>query len=135
MENGSLVTSSITLGAANDTSRLRLCFNGLTVESAASPDKAYNPADDEWKFLARKPVTQNQVDEVLSKVNKPKSWYSGMFNEIANKLDGKNSDEVTLLDARKSLEFVTAVYDSSRQGKNVSLPINKNNPLYNSWMP
>jgi hypothetical protein len=58
-----------------------------------------------------------------------------MFNEIANKLDGKNSDEVTLLDARKSLEFVTAVYDSSRQGKNISLPINKNNPLYNSWLP
>jgi hypothetical protein len=58
-----------------------------------------------------------------------------MFNEIANKLNGKNSDEVTLLDARKSLEFVTAVYDSSRQGKNISLPINKNNPLYNSWLP
>jgi predicted dehydrogenase len=135
MENGSLVTSSITLGAANNTSRLRLCFNGLTVESAASPDKAYNPADDEWKFLAREPVTQNQVDDVLSKVNKPMSWYTGMFNEIANKLDGINSDEVTLLDARKSLEFVTAVYDSSRQGKNISLPINKNNPLYNSWLP
>jgi predicted dehydrogenase len=135
MENGSLVTSSITLGAANDTSRLRLCFNGLTVESAASPDKAYNPADDEWKFLAREPVKQNQVDEVLSKVSKPKSWYAGMFNEISNKLDGKNSDEVTLLDARKSLEFVTAVYDSSRQGKNISLPIEKNNPLYNSWLP
>jgi len=58
-----------------------------------------------------------------------------MFNEIANKLDGKNSDEVTLLDARKSLEFVTAVYDSSRQEKNVNLPIKKDNPLYNSWLP
>ena len=58
-----------------------------------------------------------------------------MFNEIAKKLDGKNSDEVTLLDARKSLEFVTAVYDSSRQEKNINLPINKNNPLYNSWLP
>ncbi len=41
----------------------------------------------------------------------------GMFDEIANKLDGSTSDEVTLLDARKSLEFVTAVYDSSRQIK------------------
>ena len=135
MDNGSLVTSSITLGAANDTSRLRFCFDGLTVESAASPDKPYNPADDDWEFLARKPVTQNQVDEIISKVNKPKSWYAGMFNEIGNKLDGKNSDEVKLLDARKSVEFVTAIYDSSRQGKNISLPINKDNPLYNSWVP
>ena len=135
MKNGSLVTSSITLGAANDTSRLRFCFDGLTIESGASPDKPYNPAEDEWKFLARLPVTQNQVNEVISKVNKPKSWYAGMFDEIANKLDGKNSDEVKLLDARKSVEFVTAVYSSSRQGKNISLPIDKNNPLYTSWLP
>ena len=135
MENGTLVTSSITLGAANDTSRLRFCFNGLTVESGASPDKPYNPADDKWKFLAREPITQNQIDKVLSKVKTPKSWYAGMFVEIANKLDGNNSDEVTLLDARKSLEFVTAVYDSSRQRKSVSLPIKKDNPLYNSWLP
>ena len=76
-----------------------------------------------------------QIDEVLSKVKEPKSWYAGMFEEIANKLDGSPSDEVTLLDARKSLEFITAVYDSSRQNKNIKLPINKDNPLYNSWLP
>ena len=135
MDNGALVTSSITLGAANDTSRLKFCFNGITAESAASPDKPYNPADDEWKFLARDPVTQNQIEEILSKVKSSKSWYSGMFNEIANKLDNKSSDEVGLSDARKSLEFVTAVYQSSRQNKNIKLPIEKDNPLYNSWLP
>ena len=135
MDNGALVTSSITLGAANDTSRLKFCFNGITAESAASPDKPYNPADDEWKFLARGPVTQNQIEEILSKVKNSKSWYSGMFNEIANKLDDKFSDEVSLSDARKSLEFVTAVYQSSRQNKNIKLPIEKDNPLYNSWLP
>jgi predicted dehydrogenase len=135
MKNGTLVTSSITLGGANDVSRLRFCFEGLTVESGASPNKPYNPADDEWKFLAREPVTQDQVDVALSKVKVPKTWYSGMFDEIANKLDGNTSDEVTLLDARKSLEFVTAVYYSSRKGKSINLPINNDNPLYNSWLP
>ena len=58
-----------------------------------------------------------------------------MFNEIANKLDDKSSDEVDLSDASKSLEFVTAVYQSSRQNKNIKLPIEKDNPLYNSWLP
>ena len=129
MGNGALVTSSITLGAANDTSRLKFCFDKLTVESGASPDKPYNPAEDEWSFLARKPVTQEQVDEVISKANSSKSWYAGMFDEIANKLDGFSSDEVKLLDARDSLEFVTAVYTSSRQGKNIHLPISKGNCL------
>ena len=135
MENGAMVTSSITLGAANNTSRLKFCFDGLTVESGASPDKPYNPADDEWKFLAREPVTQIQVNEILSQVKIPKSWYAGMFDEIANKLDGNTSDEVTLLDARKSIEFVTAVYNSSRDGKSINLPISKENPFYESWQP
>ena len=135
MGDGTLVTSSITLGAANDTSRLRFCFDGLTAESGASADKPYNPADDEWRFIPRPPITQGQIDEILSKVRKPKSWYAGMFDEIANKLDGKISDEVTLKDARKSLEFVTAVYNSYRQNKNIKLPITKNDPLYNSWLP
>ena len=135
MESGALVTSSITLGAANDTSRLRFCFEGLTVESGASPKKPYNPADDEWKFLPRSPTTQSQINEVLSKVKQTKSWYAGLFDEIANKLDGTPSDEVTILDARKSLEFVAAVYCSSRQNKNISIPIGKDNPLYNSWLP
>ena len=61
----------------------------------------------------------------LSKVKEPKSWYAGMFEEIANKLDGSPSDEVTLSDARNSLEFVTAVYASSRQNKIIEIPIDK----------
>ena len=135
MSNGALVTSSITLGAAEDVSRIKICFNNLTVESGGSPNKPYNPADDEWKFLAREPVTQNQVNEILSEVELTKSWYAGMFDEIAKKLDGDISDEVTLLNARQSLEFVTAVYNSSREGKNIYLPIKIDNPLYNSWLP
>ena len=58
-----------------------------------------------------------------------------MFDEIAKKLDGVTSDEVTLEDARRSLEFVTAVYNSSRQNKNINLPISKDDPLYSSWLP
>ena len=135
MQNGTLVTSSITLGAARDTSRLRFCFEGLTAESAASPEKPYSPADDEWTFLPRTPTTQSQIEDVISKVKQSKSWYAGMFEEIANKLNGLPSDEVTLRDARNSLEFVTAVYASSRQNKIIEIPIDKKNKLYNSWLP
>ena len=80
-------------------------------------------------------MTQNQIDKVLSSVKLTKSWYAGMFEEIGKKLDGDTSDEVTLLNARESLEFVTAVYNSSRDKKNIYLPIEKGNPLYNSWLP
>ena len=110
-------------------------LNLKVFESGASPKKPYNPADDKWKFLPRSPTTQSQINEVLSKVKQTKSWYAGLFDEIANKLDGTPSDEVTILDARKSLEFVAAVYCSSRQNKNISIPIGKDNPLYNSLLP
>ena len=58
-----------------------------------------------------------------------------MFEEIANKLNSLPSEEVTLADARNSLEFVTAVYASSRQNKIIEIPIDKKNKLYNSWLP
>ena len=101
----------------------------------SSPEKPYSPADDECTFLPRTPITQSQIEDVISKVKQSKSWYAGMFEEIANKLNGLPSDEVTLRDARNSLEFVTAVYASSRQNKIIEIPIDKKNKLYNSWLP
>ena len=71
----------------------------------------------------------------FSKIIHPLSSYAGLFEQIANKLDGKKSDEVTLLDGKKSLEFVTAIYNSAREDKNIKLPIKFDNPYYNSWLP
>ena len=41
LESGAVATSSITLGAADDSSRLRFCFSNLTAESGLA---AYHPA-------------------------------------------------------------------------------------------
>jgi len=62
MECGALVTSSVTLGAATDTSRLRFCFERLTAESGTAP---YAPAEDEWTFAARAPLEQESINQVL----------------------------------------------------------------------
>jgi hypothetical protein len=42
---------------------------------------------------------------------------------------------VTLHDARKSLELITAIYYSAETGTPVSLPIAKDHPRYGSWAP
>ena len=39
-----------------------------------------------WQYSGSAP-TQSQIDDVLSKVEEPQSWYAGMCDEIANKLD------------------------------------------------
>ena len=130
MENGALVTSSVTLGAANDTSRLKFCFEGLTAESDLLP---YNPADGKWTFTARDPYKQSVIDECLNSVSCLYSGYSGLFKAISDSLDGDGGNAVTLADGKKSLEFVTAVYASSRSGEPEFLPIEPNHSLYNGW--
>ena len=133
MASGAVVTSSVTLGAANDTSRLRLCFEGLTAESGTAP---YAPAEDRWSFTARAPYAQEAIDDVLAGVGDDEpAGYAGLFAAMADALDGEPGREVTLEDGRRSIEFVSAVYASVRKGAPEALPIGRDHPLYRGWLP
>ena len=132
MASGALITSSVTLGAAENTSRLRLMFEGFTVESGDAP---YSPAEAAWRFVARHPTTQAQIDEVLSQIGPVPTGYVGLFSALADALDGQLGHEVTLEDGRRSLEFVTAVYASARSGQPVDLPLGPEHPMYGGWLP
>ena len=132
MESGAVITSSVTLGCAGNISRLRLMFEGFTVESDHAP---YAPAENGWSFAARAPVTQAQIDNVLAGVPAARSGYAGMFAAFAQALDGDIRRDVSLDDGRRSLEFVTACYHSSRTGQPVDLPIAADHPLYSGWLP
>ena len=132
MASGALVTSSVTLGAADDTSRLRLCFEGFTAESGSVP---YAPADGTWRFTAREPFEQAAIDRVLAGVSPQRSGFAGFFEAVADALDGRPGREVTLDDGWRSLAFVTAVYASARSGRRETLPQTTDHPLYASWLP
>lgn len=132
MESGATITSSVTLGAAANTSRLRLMYEGFTVESDHSP---YAPAQANWSFTAREPTGQESIDAVLATVNSPPKGYAGLFSAMADALAGEAGREVTLADGRRSIEFVTAVYASARSGASVTLPLTSAHPLYASWLP
>lgn len=133
MESGALVTSSITLGAADNTSRLRICFEGLTAESGTEP---YAPAMDTWTFTARSPASQEKVDAVLATVGEVHAGFAGFFEALAQALDGETDNRaVTLQDGRRSIELVTAIYQASRLGHSVDLPLGPDNSLYLGWSP
>ena len=132
MAEGALITSSVTLGAADNTSRMRLMFEGATVESDHA---AYAPAEKAWTFQARAPVTQKQIDTVLAEVPPARAGFVGMFQAMADALDGSSGAEVSLDAARASLEFVTAAYHSARSGTPIDLPLGQDHPLYNGWEP
>ena len=130
MCGGTLVTSSITLGAAGNTSRLRLMFEGFTVESDHAP---YAPAARGWTFIARDPVRQRDIDAMLADVPKARTGYAALFEAMADALDGCPGREVTLADGRQSIEFATAIYGSARSGQPEDLPVRPGHPFYDGW--
>ena len=132
MESGALATSSVTLGAGNDTSRLRFCFEGFTAESGVEP---YAPAIGVWTFTARAPVTQDQIDAVLADVTPQQPRFAGYLHAIADALAGQGGQEVTLADGRRSIELVTAIYASIREGGVKKLPLARGAAFYGGWMP
>ena len=132
MRSGALITSSVTLGAATDTSRLRFCFSGLTAESGLEP---YKLADSDWQFIARAPQQQAEIESVLADLTPPLSGFQGLFAAIYDHLVSGQGDIVSFADGRRSIEFVTAVYRSAREGKQIHLPLNVDDPLYHSWLP
>lgn len=132
MRSGALITSSVTLGAATDTSRLRFCFSGLTAESGLEP---YKLADGDWQFIARAPQRQAEIESVLADLTPPLSGFQGLFAAIYDHLVSGQGDIVSFADGRRSIEFVTAVYRSAREGKQIHLPLNEDDPLYHSWLP
>ena len=132
MQNGALATSSITLGAATDTSRLRFVFEGLTATSGIAP---YAPAAATWEFKARDPIVQTDIDAVLASVTAGASGFSGFFEALFDALNGKPGREVLLADGRRSLELVSAIYYSAKTGRKVILPLGPENSVYDSWVP
>ena len=132
MESGAVITSSVTLGAAGNTSRMRLMFEGFTVESDNAP---YAPAARPWQFVARAPTMQADLDAVLAGVDEALAGFPGLFEAMSDAMDGNGGREVTLADGRQSLEFVTAAYHSSRIGQPVDLPLGRDHPLYGGWIP
>lgn len=132
MENGALATSCVTLGAGDDTSRLRFCFEGFTAESGSNP---YAPAEGDWRFIARAPRRQAEIDAVVARVDAAKPGFSGFLDAVADALDAQGGQEVTFADGRRSIELVTAIYASARTQQPVRLPLTSGTELYSGWLP
>ena len=132
MENGAVATSSITLGAATNTTRIRVCFEGLTAQSGTAP---YAPANDVWTFKARNPDKQDEIDEVLASIAEGHSGFAGFFQAISNSLNNIASNEISLEDGRRSIELVTAVYQAARSQNSIALPLGSETQYYNGWLP
>ena len=132
MESGAVATSSITLGAARDETRLRFVFEHLTATSGANP---YAPGNDAWIFAARDPANQDHIDKIVSGTIPEPVGFVGFLTEIVKHQADQNNSQVSLDDGRASIELVTAIYHAARTGIRVSLPLPRDHPLTEGWQP
>lgn len=132
LENGSLASLSMTLGSRKELSRLRFCFHELTAESITEP---YTMGRDPWTFVAGDPAHQARVDAALADFTPGEDGYTRQFQLFHDAVTKGGEPPVTLADARRSLDLVTAGYMSQRTGLPAKLPIERGHPLYRSWLP
>lgn len=132
MENGAVATSSVTLGASDDTSRLRFCFEHLTAQSGTKP---YAPADDVWTFSARGDASQQNIDDCIASIDHAYNGYAGFFDALADAMHGTGGYQVTLADGRRSLELVSAIYYAAHNSVVVDLPLEHTHPYFAGWTP
>lgn len=129
--DGSMATLSATLGSAVEISRHRFTFEHLTAESGTDP---YTNSFDPWQVTAR-PGHEDEVAAVLDGYRPGTEDYIGQFERYADARATGGELPVTLGDARRMLELVTACYRSSREGCEVALPLADDDPALEGWAP
>lgn len=133
MACGALVTSSVTLGAAEEITRLRFCFADLTAENTGV--LPYRPSEGEWRFIARGARAQSEIAAELSAFTPRQESFAGLFEALHTALAGEGPWPVTIEDADRSLELASAIYYASATNQAVDLPLAADHPARAGWLP
>lgn len=131
-QDGALMSATVTLGAAVETSRLKFVFEHLTVESSQSP---YKPGAEPWTFQYGSKDVAKRAAAALDGWEPPLSGWRGQLADTHAAIVSGGPLPVSLDDARTALELVTAWYRSSRTGQPEVLPLPADHPDRASWLP
>lgn len=130
MQNGAFVSLSCTLGSQQQISRLRLHFENVTFESNHDP---YAPGKGPWQIIAANDEVQARIDAAIGDLPPVAPRFNTQMAHFHDHLNGKGPLPVTSADARRALELVTAIYQSSDSGADIALPIGPDSPKYADW--
>jgi predicted dehydrogenase len=132
MADGSLATLSVTIGAASELSRLRFCFENFTAESSTTP---YSPGSEPWQFIPPNPEMAERIAAALADFQPKKERFAGQFEDFHAALESGGALPITIEDSRRSVELLTALYASARNGAAQTLPLATDHPGYRGWQP
>lgn len=132
LESGALMSLAATLGSQAEISRLRCCFEHVTFESGLAP---YSPGNDPWQIIPASDEARERIDAALAAYQPVHPRFRGQLEAYHAALVSGAPLPVTLADARRSLELITALYHSAATREPVVLPLAPAHPRYASWRP
>jgi predicted dehydrogenase len=130
MADGSLATLSVTLGSAEEISRLRFCFEGLTAESNHAP---YHASSKPWRFMPRCVEHAGRIAAALADFTPQEEGCARQFALLHAALETGGPLPVAVDDARRSIELASALYHAAATGTDVELPLGPDHPTYCGW--
>jgi predicted dehydrogenase len=130
MADGSLAGLSATLGSAEEISRLRFCFEGVTAESNHAP---YVSSSEPWRLIPRSAEHASRIALALADFAPQEEGFARQFALFHDALETGGPLPVTLGDARRSIELASALYHSAATGTDVELPLGPDHPAYRGW--
>lgn len=135
LESGGLVSLTATLGSMRPVTRIRLCYETMTVERQGFDAAAIRPGDEPWEVIPATPEIGAEADAVMVGHTPRRADFAGQFGDFHEALATGRPFAVTLADARRALELITALYHAAETGETVRLPIGPNHPRYDGWVP
>ena len=130
MADGSYASLSVTLGSSAEISRHRFCFSNLVAESNT---RSYTSSGDPWQFDGDSPELTARIEAGLATFVPQPEGFAGQFFRFYQALRQGRELPVTLNDAHRSLELITAIYHSAQTKMPVDLPLGPDHPKYEDW--
>jgi predicted dehydrogenase len=131
LQSGALASIAATLGSQEEISRLRFHFENVTFESGLSPMRpATIPGG---SSRARRRCRRRSMPR--SRAGRPYLALRGPVRALPRRARLRRPSAITLADARRSLELLTAFYHSAETGLPQALPIGADHPRYADWSP
>jgi predicted dehydrogenase len=135
MTDGSLASSTSTLGSARQVTRMRLCFENVTFEKQCYDEDSMRPGNEPWTIIPKNEEIGRAIDAKLAEVKPQRAWFARQYELFADAIAAGTELPVTLEDARASIELITAMFESDENRSVVQLPIKAGHPKYESWIP
>jgi predicted dehydrogenase len=80
-----------------------------------------------------RPELQRDIDAVTAGVQTGELFFAGQFRSFHKSVTEGLPFDITLEEARRALELITAIYSAAETGRNESLPIDGRHARYKGW--